>query len=62
MQNYKHHGGSGHGMGLGSAAMGTGAMDPSIVAGSRDSGLSTEAIRNELKMLENKERQMDEFD
>ena len=40
--------------------MGTGAIGPSIVAGSSDGGLSSEAIRNELKMLDNHGR-MDQF-
>jgi hypothetical protein len=44
------------------ASMGTGAMGPSIAArSSSDGGLSTDAIRNELKMLEHKDRQMDQF-
>ena len=52
IQNFKDNGSGGISMGNASAAIGTGA----IVAASRDSGLSTEAIRNELKMLDNKDR------
>ena len=40
--------------------MGTGPVGPSIVARSSDGGLSSEAIRNELKMLETHGR-MDQF-
>ena len=42
-------------VGLSGAEMGTGAVGPSIAAGSSDGGLSTEAIRNELKMLDDQE-------
>lgn len=41
--------------------MGTGAIGPTILAGSSEGGISTEAIRNELKMLENKDEELDHF-
>jgi hypothetical protein len=41
--------------------MGTGAFGPSIVAGSSDGAISTEAIQSEIRMLKNREKQVDKF-
>ena len=62
MINFKKQGVSDIGLEMAGAEMGTGAVGPSIVARSSDGGLSTEAIRNELKMLDrNDNRRLDQF-